>query len=58
MRCASFHEKQDFKELLLADADMAKVLTPAEIEKAFDLDDQMRNVDAIFERVFVGSRQA
>jgi hypothetical protein len=28
------------------------VLTAAEIEKAFDLDDQFRNVDAIFERVF------
>jgi adenylosuccinate lyase len=48
----SFHDKQDFKGLLLADADIMKVLTPAEIEKAFDLDDQMRNVDAIFERVF------
>ncbi len=48
----SFHDKLDFKGLLLADADIMKVLTPAEIEKAFDLDDQMRNVDAIFERVF------
>ena len=48
----SFHDKQDFKALLLADADIMKVLTPAEIEKAFDLDDQMRNVDTIFERVF------
>jgi hypothetical protein len=28
------------------------VLTAADIEKAFDLDDQFRNVDAIFERVF------
>ena len=28
------------------------VLTPAEIEKAFDLDEQLRNVDAIFDRVF------
>jgi adenylosuccinate lyase len=48
----SFHEKRDFKSLLLADADVTKVLTPAEIEKAFDLDDQMRNVDVIFGRVF------
>jgi adenylosuccinate lyase len=48
----SFHEQEDFKALLLADADLAKVLTPAEIEKAFDLDDQLRNVDVIFERVF------
>ena len=48
----SFHEKQDFKGLLLADSDVTKVLTPAEIERAFDLTDQMRNVDAIFDRVF------
>jgi adenylosuccinate lyase len=48
----SFHEKTDFKTLLLADADLMKVLTPAEVERAFDLDDQLRNVDAIFARVF------
>ena len=34
--------------------DVMAVLTPAEIEKAFDLDDQLRNVDAIFDRVFDG----
>jgi adenylosuccinate lyase len=50
----SFHEKRDFKSLLLADADLMRVLTPSEIEKAFDLDDQLRNVDAIFARVFQG----
>jgi adenylosuccinate lyase len=48
----AFHEKRDFKGLLLSDTDLMKVLTPAEVEKAFDLDDQLRNVDAIFERVF------
>ena len=48
----SFHEKKDFKELLLADPDLTRVLSPAEIEKAFDLDDQLRNVDVIFGRVF------
>jgi adenylosuccinate lyase len=48
----SFHEHKDFKSLLLADPDLMKVLTPAEIEKAFDLDDQLRNVDVIFARVF------
>ncbi len=51
----SFHDKQDFKALLLADADVMRVLAPAEIDKAFDLDDQLRNVDAIFGRVFVGA---
>ena len=48
----SFHERADFKRLLLQDADLMGVLTPAEVEKAFDLDDQMRNVDVIFDRVF------
>jgi adenylosuccinate lyase len=48
----SFHEHRDFKELLLADRDLMAVLTPADVEKAFDLGDQLRNVDAIFDRVF------
>jgi len=48
----SFHEQKDFKTLLLADPDLTRVLSPAEIEKAFDLNDQLRNVDAIFDRVF------
>jgi adenylosuccinate lyase len=48
----AFAERRPFKELLLADTDLMQVLTPAEIEKAFDLDDQLRNVDAIFDRVF------
>jgi adenylosuccinate lyase len=48
----SFHEQKDFKSLLLADPDLTKVLPAPEIEKAFDLNDQLRNVDAIFDRVF------
>jgi adenylosuccinate lyase len=48
----AFHEQRDFKDLLLHDTDLTKVLTPQEIEKAFDLDDHFRNVDAIFDRVF------
>src|SRR6187455_2222063 len=51
----SFHEQQDFKTLLQADANVTRVLSPAEIERAFSLDGQLRNVDAIFTRVF--SRQ-
>jgi adenylosuccinate lyase len=53
----SFHEQRDFKTLLLEDADLLNVLSPAEIEKAFDLQDQMRNIDAIFARV-LGSPRA
>jgi adenylosuccinate lyase len=55
----SFDEQADFKALLLGDANVSKILTAVEIEKAFDLDEQLRNVDAIFDRVFApdgGSR--
>jgi len=48
----SFDEQTDFKGLLLADADVGRVLGRDEIEKAFDLNEQLRNVDAIFARVF------
>ena len=48
----AFHEQKDFKSLLLADPDLVEVLGEAEIERAFDLNDQLRNVDTIFERVF------
>src|SRR5204862_3684095 len=48
----AFHEARDFKALLLADADVTRVLTPAEIATAFDLGEQMRHVDDIFDRVF------
>jgi adenylosuccinate lyase len=48
----SFAEQRDFKALLLADSDITSVLPPAEIERAFDLDEQFRHVDHIFDRVF------
>src|SRR4030095_3866256 len=48
----SFHEQKDFKTLLLADPDITAVLPAADIEKAFDLKQQLRNVDAVFKRVF------
>jgi adenylosuccinate lyase len=48
----SFYEQRDFKQLLLQDPDLTQVLTLADIERAFDLNDQMRNVDAVFDRVF------
>src|SRR5687768_8868763 len=52
----SFHEQVDFKALLLADGEVTKVLPAAEIEKAFDLKEQLRNVDAVFKRVFYLSK--
>ena len=48
----SLNEHQDFKSLLLADADVTAVLPPRDVERAFDLDEQLRHVDAIFGRVF------
>jgi len=48
----SFNEHKDFKQLLQADTDIAGVLSPAEIEVAFDLGEQFRNVDHVFDRVF------
>ena len=49
----SFAEQRDFKALLLADADVTRALPAAEIERAFDLDEQLKHVDDIFDRVFV-----
>jgi adenylosuccinate lyase len=48
----AFHEKRAFKSLLLADPDVTRVLPPADIERAFDLDEQLKYVDQIFNRVF------
>jgi adenylosuccinate lyase len=54
----SFDEQRDFKTLLLADPDLTRVLTPTDIDRAFDLGNQLRNVDAIFSRVFGGQPAA
>jgi adenylosuccinate lyase len=48
----SFAEGLEFKPLLLADPDISRVLAPNDIERAFDLDEQLRNVDHVFDRVF------
>jgi adenylosuccinate lyase len=45
-------EKRPFKALLLGDPEVTRVLPPADIERAFDLDDQLKHVDHIFDRVF------
>jgi len=42
---------EEFHALLLADADVRAVLSPAEIESCFDLGYHLRHVDAIFQRV-------
>jgi len=49
----SYDEQRDFKALLLADDDIRRVLSSDEVERAFDLDEQLKHVDDIFNRVFV-----
>ncbi|HWW84096.1 MAG TPA: adenylosuccinate lyase, partial [Vicinamibacterales bacterium] len=48
----SFEEQADFKGLLLADADVMRVLSPVDVERAFDLGEQLKHVDDILDRVF------
>jgi adenylosuccinate lyase len=48
----SFAEQRDFKALLLEDPDVMRVLSPADVERAFDLLEQFKHIDEIFERVF------
>ena len=48
----SFAEGRDFKALLLDDPDITRVLATSDIERAFDLDEQLKHVDYVFDRVF------
>jgi adenylosuccinate lyase len=48
----AFNDQREFKALLLADPEVTAVLKPAEIERAFDLNEQLKHVDHIFARVF------
>src|SRR6267378_4984646 len=45
----SVAEQRDFKALLLADRDVTSVLPPAEIERAFDLNEQLKHVDHVLD---------
>ncbi|MFN3740647.1 MAG: adenylosuccinate lyase [Thermodesulfovibrionales bacterium] len=47
----SWRQRRDFKELLLADKDILRYLTSEDIEKAFDLNYYLRNIDYIYKRV-------
>jgi adenylosuccinate lyase len=48
----SFAEQRDFKTLLESDTDISRVLSRADIERAFDLNEQLKHVNDIFSRVF------
>ena len=49
-------EGKDFKALLAHDPEVKKLLTPADLDAAFDLDRELRHVDALFERVLGKTR--
>jgi adenylosuccinate lyase len=48
----AWEEELDFRELVSRDADIASLLPPEQLARSFSLDRQLRNVDAIFARVF------
>ena len=43
---------EDFRNLVVSDPDISRVLSSADIQSAFDLGRQLRHVNAIFARVF------
>lgn len=53
-RCAMrvWDEGESFIEVLKQDPDIARVLSPTELQSVVNPDQQLRNVDAIFRRVF------
>ena len=46
---------EDFRALVLKDPDISARLSREEVERVFSLDTYMRNVDAVFARVFSNS---
>ncbi|MEQ8921705.1 MAG: adenylosuccinate lyase [Roseovarius sp.] len=47
-----WEHRTDFKEELLADAEVCAALSPEQIEEKFDMDYHTKHVDTIFRRVF------
>ena len=48
---AAWDEERDFRELVTADPEIAARLEPASLAAAFDLEDALRHVDVLFERL-------
>ena len=48
----AWKEDLDFHELVLNDPEIRKQMPRAKLERAFDLNRQLKNIDKIFERVF------
>ncbi len=51
----AWKEGLNFRELVLKDREMTKLVPREQIERAFDLKRQLRNIDKIFARVFAHS---
>jgi adenylosuccinate lyase len=47
----AWDENRDFRGLVEADPDITAVLDPPAIAEAFDLEDALRHVDVLFERL-------
>ncbi|MFB6350329.1 MAG: lyase family protein, partial [Bradymonadaceae bacterium] len=48
----AFNGDKDFRELVRREAPITDVLSDEQVERCFELDDALRHMDAIFERVF------
>jgi adenylosuccinate lyase len=48
----AWEQESDFRAAIEADPEIQAVLAPAQIAESFSLTRQLRNVDAIFHRVF------
>ena len=46
----SFDEQRDFQALLVADPEVAAVLSKEALDRAFDVDVHLRHVDAVIDR--------
>ena len=49
----SHDEQENFKALLAADSEVMAVLSPEDLERMFDLEEQLRHVGAIVDRVLL-----
>jgi adenylosuccinate lyase len=48
----AWEEESDFRAAIEADPEIRAALRPQQIDKAFSLERQLRNIDKIFARVF------
>jgi adenylosuccinate lyase len=51
---ATWDEGGEFRDRILADAEIMQSLSKEEIDRVFSLDQALRHVDAIFERTLGG----